>query len=153
MPLTDDDLAEWFAAKGCFGITKGETGDSSMTVLGVVAAGVAMTSFSSTKTGTLSLELVAVLLFRAASFARLAKVGTLFAELTFLTSIGRAVTFLATMELLLLLNLGTCGTCGVLELGVDEVPGVFEPDRTLTTLAWARNAWTAGTGGTIASLR
>jgi len=50
MPLTDDDLAEWFAAKGCLGITSGETGDCSMVVLGVVAVGEATTSFSSAKT-------------------------------------------------------------------------------------------------------
>lgn len=124
-----------------------------MNVLGLVASGEVTTSFSSTKTGTLSLELVPMLLFRAASFARFARVGTLAPELTFLTSIGRAVTFLATIELLLLPNLGTCGICGVLELGVDEVPGVLEPDFTLTTLACARNACTAGMGGTMASLR
>jgi len=152
MPLTDDDLAEWFAAKGCLGITSGETGDSSMIVLGVVAVGEATTSFSSTKTGTLSLELVGVMLFRAASFTRLLMVGTRVAELIFLTSIGRAVTLLATMELLLLPNLGTCGTCGVLELGVEEDPGVVAPDFTLTTLACARKACTAGMGGTMASL-
>jgi hypothetical protein len=39
--------------------------------------------------------------------ARFARVGTRVPELTFLTSIGRAVTFRATMELLPLPNLGT----------------------------------------------
>jgi hypothetical protein len=124
-----------------------------MMVLGVVVVGEETTSFSSTKTWTLSLELVPILLCRADCLAKLASVGTLVPELAFLTSIGRAVTFLATIELLLVPNLDVCGICGVLELGVDELPGVFDPDFTLTTLAWARKAWTAGIGGTIASLR
>jgi hypothetical protein len=97
MALTDDDLAVWFAANGLPGIASGDTGVSSKTVLGVDTT----TSFSSTKTCTLSFELVAVLLFRAASLARFPIVGTLLAELIFFTSIGRAVTFRATMELLL----------------------------------------------------
>jgi len=151
LALTDDDLAEWFAAKGCLGIASGEIGDCPIIVLGVDTTGVVTTSFSSTKNGMLSLELVVVLVFRAASLARFANVGTLVAELTFLTSMGRAVTFLATIELLLLPILGTCGICGVLELGVDPLPGVVEPDLTLTTLACARKACCAGTGGTIAS--
>jgi len=109
-----------------------------MNVLGVGEAGQATTSFSSTKTEMLSLELVAVLLFRAASLARFARVGTLAAELSFLTSIGRAVAFLTTTELLPPATLGMGGICGVLALGVE--PGVVEldPDLTLTTLACAR---------------
>jgi len=110
-----------------------------MIVLGVVAAGEETTSFSSTKTWTLSFELVPTLLCRDC-LAKLASVGTLVAELIFLTSMGRAVTFLATIELLLVPSLEACGICGVLELGVDELPGVFDPDFTLTTLAWARKA-------------
>lgn len=92
-----------------------------------------------------------LLLLRAASLARLARVGTRFPEVAFLTSMGRAVTFLATMELLLLPKVGTGGIWGVLEFGVVDVAG--EPDLTLTTFAWARKACWAGIGGTIASLR
>lgn len=78
---------------------------------------------------------VGVLLFREASFARLAKVGTLVPELVFLTSIGLAVTFRATMELAELPMFCPCGILGVLVLGVEDVPGVLDPDLTLTTLA------------------
>ena len=124
-----------------------------MMVVGVVAVGELTTSFSSTKTCTLSFSvLTGVTLFRAAALARFPRVGTLLPEVGFLTSIGLAVTFRATIELLLLPNLGTWGVCGVLELGVKFV-GVLPPDLTLITLACVRNACTAGTGGTIASVR
>lgn len=73
-----------------------------------------------------------LLLCRAASFAKLPRVGTLVPELDFLTSIGLAVTFLATIELFELPILGSCGICGVLEL---DDPGVVDPDLTLTTFA------------------
>lgn len=132
----------------------GDTIESLVPGRGVTAEVVTTTSFSSSYTGELFADKVAgTPLFRAASLARFAKVGTLLPELIFLTSIGLAVTFLATIELLLLFILDPWGICGVRELGVEDVPGVLEPDPdlTLTTFAWARNAWTAGTGGTTAS--
>ena len=92
-------------------------------------------------------------LWRAVLFARFARVGTLVPELVFLTSMGLAMTFLATIELPELPMAGPCGILGVLVLGVEEVPGVLAPDLTLTTFACARNACCAGIGGTIASLR
>lgn len=81
----------------------GDRGDCSTSEMGVVADELTKTSFSSEKMVDFSASEELGLngeLLRAASLARLAMVGTLLAELIFLTSIGRAVTFLAIMELL-----------------------------------------------------
>lgn len=153
IPLTEEELVECRAANAGLGIVIGEIGESSKSVVGEGVATATTTSFSSEKTGTIfeSGE-VGVLLFLAASLARFPKVGTLVAEPAFFTSIGLAVTFRATMELLLSPSLGTWGICGVLELEfVEEAPGVLRPDLTLTTLACALKACWAGMGGTIAS--
>ena len=114
-----------------------------MSVVGVVADELMTTSFSSENTfsdfaGSLGVALELLLsgeLFLAASLARLPNVGILAPPLLFLTSMGRAVTFRATIELLVVPKLGVWGTCGVLELGVVPLEGVVAPDFTLTTLA------------------
>jgi hypothetical protein len=137
--LTPEDRAVW-PAKAGLGIVIGETGVESKVELGVVAAELKTTSFSSQKTGVFFSELSAASVFRTASLARFPRVGTRVPEPTFLTSIGRATTFLATIELLLLPNLDNWGICGVRILGVAELEGVVAPDLTLTTFAWARKA-------------
>lgn len=121
----------------------GDRGDCSASEMGVVADELTKT-FSSEKTvddfsASDELGLNGELL-REASLARLAMVGTLLAELIFLTSIGRAVTFLAIMELLFAPKLAVWGSCGVLVLGVLPLEGVVAPDLTLTTFAWPRKA-------------
>lgn len=85
------------------------------------------------------------LLLADAAF-RLARVGTgfLLPELDFLTWIGLAVTFLATMGLF---RMPFCvwGVGGVVSPGVLESPGLLLPDLlTVTTAALPRSACTAG---------
>lgn len=73
--------------------------------------------------------------FFVAALARLPRVGTRGPEPAFLISMGRAVTFLATIELFPSPSLGTDGTGGVL-----VADGVDEPDFTLTIFACVRMA-------------
>lgn len=110
--LTPEDRAVW-PAKAGLGIVMGETGAESKVELGVVEVELKTTSFSSQKTGVFFSELPWALVFCTACLARFPRVGTRVPEPTFLTSIGRATTFLATIELLLLPSLDPCVICGV----------------------------------------
>lgn len=144
--LTEDDRALLNVANEGFGLTRGETGDCTDSSFVLTT-----TSFSSKNTGTLFSDAVLLTLFLDdASFVIFPGVGTRGPEPAFLISIGLAVTVLATIELLLLPSLGTCGTAG--DLAFEDTPdGVVDPDFTLTMFAWpALNACTAGTGGTTA---
>ena len=125
--LTEDDLALLKVAKDGFGLTSGDTGESS-------SVGATATSFSSKNTGTLFSEVVVLtLLLLATCFARFPRVGTRGPEPAFLISTGRAVTFLATIELLLLPNLPPCCMAG--DRVFPEPDGIVDPDLTLTMLA------------------
>lgn len=82
---------------------------------------------------------VVVLLLELA-LARFPSVGTRVPELVFFTSIGRATTFLATMELLFIFKaFGIFGTGGVAPRGVVD-PGLPPPFLRLTIFAWPRKA-------------